>query len=124
MSSFSIKYVLKPVVAGSVVTLLDRFLLREPELMRNVVFGGSAAIAIAAISLTVPAFEKAFDNDAFTNTKSLSTRIYEIGSGSAGAYLANKYFFENNNFSVTPWKHVAVVAIGDIAGETISQLAQ
>ena len=80
------------------MTLLDRYVLKENELMRNVIFGASASIAIAMVSITVPSVEKFIDGDTFTNTKSLSTRIYEIGSGSAGAFLANKYFFENNNF--------------------------
>ena len=125
MSVFSAKYILKPVVAGAIVSILDRYVLKEPELMRNVIFGGSAAISIAAISLTVPSVEKFLDGEnTFTNTKSLSTRIYEIGAASGGAYFSNKYFFENNSFGVSPWKHVAVITIADIAGETASQLAQ
>ena len=124
MSSFSIKYILKPTVAGVCVSILDRYAIGETILTRNIIFGASSALAISAVSLTVPAFEKAFDSDSFSNSKSLSTRIYESVAGSAGAYLANKYFFDNNPFNETPYKHIGAVIIGDILGEAISQLVQ
>ena len=124
MSSFSIKYILKPTIAGLTVSILDRYAIGETNPTRNAIFGASAALSIAAVSLTVPAFEKAFDSDSFSNSKSLSTRIYESAAGSAGAYLANKYIFDSNPFNTAPYKHIGVVIIGDILGETVSQLVQ
>ena len=123
--SFSFNSILKPTVAGITASLLNRYVLDERNMMRNVVFGASSAVAIAFATLTEPTFEKTFDDDgSFKVGKSAAGRIYEIGAGSVGAWAFSKYIADNDPFGTTPIKTIAVVAASDILAETVMAIAK
>ena len=123
--SFSFNSILKPTVAGITASLLNRYVLDERNMMRNVVFGASSAVAIAFATITEPTFEKTFDDDgSFKVGKSFSGRIYEIGMGSVGAWAFSKYIADNDPFATTPIKTIGVVAASDIIAESIMAIAK
>ena len=123
--SFSFNSILKPTLAGISATIMNRYVLDERNMMRNVVFGASTSIAIAFATITEPAFEKTFDDDgSFKVGKSFSGRIYEIGMGSVGAWAFSKYIADNDPFSTVPIKTIAVVAASDILAETVMAIVK
>ena len=115
--------ILKPVIAGALAGLGEKYVLRGNN-MNALYFGGAVAAGIA-VSETLGALIEPHlptsTNIASKLGKSLEARIIEVSAGSACAYAVNKFVLNNE------WRtdmnsllmRVGIIAGADLAAETL-----
>lgn len=107
---------LRPAVAGVTCVLIDRFILKQPDLKKSLVFGATVAAATTAstvISKTVTIPD--FTSTTFANEKKVAERVVEIGTAVAGSYAVNKYVMKNSTSSIG--KTAVVIALSNVIAE-------
>jgi hypothetical protein len=114
---------MRSATAGVTCVLIDRFILKQTDLKKSLVFGATVAGATAAASVisktvTIPDFT----STTFANEKKVGERLVEIGTATAGAYAVNKYVMKNGNSSIGKTA-VAIVLSNVVSEYTIDFMA-
>ena len=87
---------LKPILTGGVVVLLDKFALNQPDMNSSLYFGVAAAAGVFAAQMVVPMLPDQPSMSTMIDTKTLETRILEIGLGTGATYGINKFILNND----------------------------
>ena len=114
---------IKPVVAGLVAAAGEKYILRGDN-TSSMYFGGAVAAGImmsGTVGALIEPHLPTSTNIASALGKSLEARIIETATGSAAAYVVNKFVLHNE------WRHdmnsilmkIGIVAAADIAAEMV-----
>ena len=115
--------VVKTGVAAVAGAALDRFICNEQNAMQNVYFGVSVGAGIGLGSYLASVIPDtnliADDPSGMWKGKSVISRVLEVGSGTASAFIISKYMIKNNMNTPITTRLLCVVA-SDILAEVVS----
>ena len=110
----------KPFFTGGIIIALDKFVLMQPDMNSSLYFGLSGAIGIFAAQYVVPMLP---NNQAqistMLDTKTLETRVLEIGLGTGATYAINKFVMNNDLRPNDLLQKVGVILAADFISEYI-----
>ena len=118
--------VLKPVLMGAIAGTLERYVIKETNMTRNLYFGTAVAvgnyasqyIAPLAKDIVLPSISKNL-----YDTPTLVERIAEVSSSTTLAYLVNKYVLQNDPYTGEMMTRIAIIAGSDFASTYILDYA-
>ena len=116
-SSSSNGDILKAITAGAVVVAADKFILKQSNMQSSLYFGAAAAAGIyfsGNLAKMLP------DMSSMGATKTVGTRLVEVGAGSGASILINKYVLNNDYNTTQIMTKVGVVVLADVIGEYVS----
>ena len=115
-------FIVKPLATSAVAIAIDQFFFNESDLTKSLTFGASAGAgayigmmigsSLPDLSNTLPTF--------LGNGKGLMQRAAEIGSGTATAYVINKYVMKNTSYKENIMNKIGGIVAADLIGEYIS----
>jgi hypothetical protein len=105
----------KPVACALTGALVDRFWSGNSDISQNLVFGGCVAVGVL-VSEVASKHLPAHDNGV---TKSLESRLIEVGVSATGAIALDKFVFRTPMSIYTLHRIIGVVA-SDMAGEWVA----
>ena len=110
----------KPFFTGGIIIALDKFVLMQPDMNSSLYFGVAGAIGIFAAQYVVPMLP---NNQAqistMLDTKTLETRVLEIGLGTGATYAINKFVMNNDLRPNDLLQKVGVILAADFVAEYI-----
>ena len=110
----------KPFFVGATIIALDKLVLNQPDMNSSLYFGLSGAIGIFAAQYVVPMLP---NNQAqistMLDTKTLETRVLEIGLGTGATYAINKFVMNNDLRPNDLLQKVGVILAADFVAEYI-----
>ena len=88
----------KPIIAGSSIFLIDRFFLNNTNTKSNLLFASSVAVGVFFSSSIGALVKNKFPNSTPLGAlnKNVESRIVEIVSGSGSVYLINNFMLKND----------------------------
>lgn len=113
---------LKPLASASVAILLDRLVLKQTDIKKNLTFGLSVGAGIAVGSMVATKLPIADSPSAFGNGKQIASRLLEITSGTATSYAVNRFVMKNDA-GTGMIRKVGCVFVSDLLGEYITDYA-
>ena len=122
-SSMSVmKYLVnKPIIAGGLCVIADHYVMGVSDWQSNLKFGAAVAGGTAVIGTVSNQILDALPNmggmSGVYNGKTIVQRVLEIGGGSVGAYLVNRFVFNNDFQYSQAWKKVGIVAASQLVAE-------
>ena len=124
VSSYLSHAVAKPLVAGVAAAALDHFVMGDPSMKSNAMFGAAVGAGIFAVSWVEPVVSPLFPTKTPMGNigKALEGRIVEIACGSGAAYALNHFVLKNEYNHASMLKKLGIVVAADIIGETVCEL--
>ena len=115
--------VAKPLFAGLAAAAADHYLMQNPTLNDNAMFGAAVGAGIFAVSGVEPLVSPLFPTKTPMGNmgKALEGRIVEIACGSAAAYALNRFVLNNEFNPRNMLKKIGIVAAADLVGETVCE---
>ena len=115
--------VAKPLFAGLAAAAADHYLMQNPTLKDNAMFGAAVGAGIFAVSWVEPLVSPLFPTKTPMGNmgKALEGRIVEIACGSAAAYALNRFVLKNEFNPRNMMKKIGIVAAADLVGETVCE---
>ena len=110
---------LKPIFTGGVIILLDKFVLNQPDMNSSLYFGVAGAAGIFAAQNIVPMLPAQPSFSTMLDTKTLETRVLEIGLGAGVTYGINRFIMNNDIRPNDLMMKVGVIAAADFVAEYI-----
>ncbi len=110
---------LKPILTGGVIILLDKFVLNQPDMNSSLYFGVAGAAGIFAAQNIVPMLPAQPSISTMLDTKTLETRVLEIGLGAGATYGINRFIMNNDIRPNDLMMKVGVIAAADFVAEYI-----
>ena len=110
---------LKPILTGGVIILLDKFVLNQPDMNSSLYFGVAGAAGIFAAQNIVPMLPAQPSFSTMLDTKTLETRVLEIGLGAGATYGINRFILNNDLRPNDLMMKVGVIAAADFVAEYI-----
>ncbi len=110
---------LKTILTGGVVVLLDKFALNQPDMNSSLYFGVAAAAGVFAAQMVVPMLPDQPSMSTMIDTKTLETRILEVGLGTGATYGINKFILNNDIRPNDLIQKLGVIAAADFISEYI-----
>ena len=107
---------IKPVIAGGVAFVLDKFYLKQEDFSRSAMFGVSVA-AGTYVGGMVGTMAPDFNLPVLGNGKGVAQRAAEIGAGAGAAWGLNKFMLKNEGYRENIMEKVGVIILADLAGE-------
>ena len=116
--------VLKPLVSGVVAGAMDRLVMKNDDMQGNMYFGAATAAGIFGVSWVEPLVSNAFPTKTPIGLvgKVLEARILEIACGSAAVYALNRFVIKNDYNPRNFMYKVGIIAVADVAGESLSEI--
>jgi hypothetical protein len=114
----------KPIFAAMTASILDHYIMCNPDLKSSAYFGAAVGAGIFSVSWVEPIVSPLFPTATPLNngvSKMVEGRIVEIALGSVSGYLINSFVLKNEYTSKDLLYKVGIVAIADIAGESFCQ---
>jgi hypothetical protein len=118
----------EPVCQGIVASLADRFVMGNPDMKQNMIFGASVGVGNSLGDLVSISFastgESLFgDSPGLYTGSTLTMRLLEVGASTGIAYGLNKYGLLND-FSNDMYKKIGVIVASSVAGTYMFQYIQ
>ena len=110
---------LKPILTGGVIILLDKFVLNHSDMNSSLYFGVAGAAGIFAAQNIVPMLPAQPSFSTMIDTKTLETRLLEIGLGTGATYGINRFILNNDLRPNDLMMKVGVIAAADFVAEYI-----
>ena len=120
MSSSMNPLYIKAGASVAISAVLDRFVLGEQEITKNLYFGLATGVGVAAgsyLSSITPALLPDDASGLYTG-KSVMSRVFEIGAGVGGVVVLDNYITKSNQTSLTG--KLLVVFVTDFASEYLT----
>ena len=117
-SFFTSEKFVRPAISAGVAMTLDRVILGNNDIKKNLMFGASVGTGIAlgtmAGSMVIPdSLDTALT---FGNGKQIGTRAIELGVSGITSYVVTRYILKESDKSNIIRK-IGVILISDVAGE-------
>ena len=110
---------LKPFLVGASIVALDKFVLNQQNINSSIYFGVSGVIGIFAAQMVVPMLPNQGTISNMVDTKTLETRVLEIGLGTGATYAINKFALNNDLRPNDLLQKVGVILAADFISEYI-----
>ena len=113
---------LKPLASAGVAVLLDRLLLKQTDIKKNLSFALSVGAGIGIGAMVAKNLPIPDSPSAFGNGKQIGSRVLEIASGTATTYAVNRFVMKNDA-GTGMIRKVGVIFASDLLGEYITDYA-
>jgi hypothetical protein len=110
---------LKPFLVGASIVALDKFVLNQQNINSSIYFGVSGVIGIFAAQMVVLMLPNQGTISNMVDTKTLETRVLEIGLGTGATYAINKFALNNDLRPNDLLQKVCVILAADFISEYI-----
>jgi hypothetical protein len=117
MSSFNYELLARPLTSAGVAILLDRFVLKETDIKKNLIFGSSVSLGISLGAIVGSKIPFPTTPTMLGNGKEIGQRLTEVAVGGTSAFIVNKYIMKNDSGKASLLKKALVVVVADVAGE-------
>jgi hypothetical protein len=107
----------KPLASAGVAVLLDRIVLKQTDLKKNISFGLAVGAGISIGSMTAKVLPIPDSPSSFGNGKQIASRLIEITSGCGSAYVVNRFIMKNDADRAGMIRKVGVIVASDFIGE-------
>jgi hypothetical protein len=107
----------KPLASAGVAVLLDRMVLKQTDLKKNISFGLSVGAGIGLGSMVAKALPIPDSPSTFANQKQIASRLIEVTSGCGTAYVVNRFVMKNDVDRAGMIRKVGVILASDFIGE-------
>ena len=113
---------IKPAISGIATVVLDKFMLKNNNMLSSAYFGASVAASLYIVALIQPQIPNIFPDIAAIGAKgqTLSNRVAEIMLSTAGSYGVNKLVFKNDTNPQLMLQKFGVILAADLIGEYAS----
>jgi hypothetical protein len=111
---------LKPFLTGGAIVALDKFVLNQQNMNSSLYFGVAGVAGIFAAQLLVPMLpnnQGTFSN--MVDTKTLETRVLEVGLGTGATVAINKFLLKNDIRPNDLLQKAGVIVAADFIAEYI-----
>ena len=111
---------LKPFLTGGAIVALDKFVLNQQNMNSSLYFGVAGVAGMFAAQLLVPMLpnnQGTFSN--MVDTKTLETRVLEVGLGTGATFAINKFVLNNDIRPNDLLQKAGVIVAADFIGEYI-----
>jgi len=111
---------LKPFLTGGAIVALDKFVLNQQNMNSSLYFGVAGVAGIFAAQLLVPMLpnnQGTFSN--MVDTKTLETRVLEVGLGTGATFAINKFVLNNDIRPNDLLQKAGVIVAADFIGQYI-----
>ena len=111
---------LKPFLVGVSIIALDKFVLNQQDMNSSLYFGVSGVACIFAAQLLVsmlPNNQGTFSD--MVDTKTLETRVLEVGLGTGATFAINKFVLNNDIRPNDLLQKAGVIVAADFIAEYI-----
>ena len=112
----------KPLASAGVAILLDRLVLKETNMKKNLTFGLSVGAGIGIGAMVAKNLPIPDSPSSFGNGKQIASRLLEITSGTATTYAVNRFIMKNDS-GAGMIRKVGVIFASDFLGEYITDYA-
>jgi hypothetical protein len=110
---------LKPFLVGASIVALDKFVLNQQNINSSIYFGVAGVAGIFAAQMVVPMLPNQGTISNMVDTKTLETRVLEIGLGTGATYAINKFALNNDLRPNDLLQKVGVILAADFISEYI-----
>ena len=111
---------LKPFLVGGAIVALDKFVLNQQDMNSSLYFGVAGVAGIFAAQLLVPMLpnnQGTFSD--MVDTKTLETRVLEVGLGTGATFAINKFVLNNDIRPNDLLQKAGVIVAADFISEYI-----
>jgi hypothetical protein len=111
---------LKPFLVGASIIALDKFVLNQQDMNSSLYFGVAGVAGLFASQLLVPMLpnnQGTFSN--MVDTKTLETRVLEVGLGTGATFAINKFVLNNDIRPNDLLQKAGVIVAADFISEYI-----
>ena len=111
---------LKPFLTGGAIIALDKFVLNQQDMNSSLYFGVAGVAGLFASQLLVPMLpnnQGTFSD--MVDTKTLETRVLEVGLGTGATFAINKFVLNNDIRPNDLLQKVGVIVAADFISEYI-----
>ena len=112
---------LKPLATAGVAVLLDRMVLKQTDMKKNLTFGLSVGAGVSIGAMLAKNLPIPDSPSSFGNGKQIASRLLEVTSGSGTAYVVNRYIMKNDNAGMI--RKLGVIVASDFLCEYITDYA-
>lgn len=113
----------KPLVSAGVAVILDRVVLKQTDIKKNISFGLSVGAGIGLGAVVANALPIPDSPSSFGNGKQIASRLIEVTSGSGSAYVVNRFVMKNDADKAGTIRKLGVILVSDVVGEYICDYA-
>lgn len=111
----------KPLATAGVAILLDRMVLKQTDMKKNLTFGLSVGAGVGIGAMVAKNLPIPDSPSTFGNGKQIASRLLEVTSGAGTAYVVNRYIMKNDNAGMI--RKLGVIVASDFLGEYITDYA-
>ena len=111
---------LKPFLVGGIIVAADKFVLNQQDMNSSLYFGVAGVAGLFASQLLVPMLpnnQGTFSN--MVDTKTLETRVLEVGLGTGATFAINKFVLNNDIRPNDLLQKAGVIVAADFIAEYI-----
>ena len=119
MSSTNSTDTVKPFIAGGIAFVLDKFYLKQEDLMSSATFGVSVA-AGTYVGGMIGGYAPDFNLPVLGNGKGVAQRAAEIGAGAGASWGFNKFMLKNDGYRDNFTQRIGVIVVSDLTAELAS----
>ena len=116
------KTVIKPIIGGSIATIIHKYALNQTgDYTSSVLFGAISGVSFAISETMEPTLEKLFKTeDKFAPGKTVSSYIFQSSLSAAIGYSFNKWVFLNDAYQTIPIKTISTIAVSNILADIVT----
>ena len=112
----------KPLATAGVAILLDRLVLKQTDMKKNLTFGLSVGAGVGVGAMVAKALPIPDSPSSFGNGKQIASRLIEISSGCGTAYSVNRFIMKNDA-GTGMIRKLGVIVASDFIGEYLTDYA-
>ena len=111
---------LKPFLTGGLIIALDKFVLNQQDMNSSLYFGVAGVAGLFASQLIVPMLPNNQGTlSDMVDTKTLETRVLEVGLGTGATFAINKFVLNNDIRPNDLLQKAGVIVAADFISEYI-----
>ena len=123
-TSFPVIY-MKPIIAGGLVFVADRFLMGEHNMNKSLMLGASAGGGVALGCVLGTYLPDLGITSPVGDTKTIMQRAIEVGAGAGGAYVLNAYVINSARLTTGAlMQNAGLILAADFISEYICDYVQ